>query len=111
VEHATTEEALLGVAARFVEAVEAGREEGSPTLAYRISKALLNRLARRLAAELAPRSILVNAVCPGWVRTDMGGAGAPRTVEEGARSILWATALRPGGPSGGFFRDGAAIPW
>jgi NAD(P)-dependent dehydrogenase (short-subunit alcohol dehydrogenase family) len=111
VEAATSDQQLNEVAARFVAAVEDGREDGAPPLPYRLSKALLNRLARRLAADLAPRAILVNAVCPGWVRTEMGGAGAPRCVEVGARSILWATALHPGGPSGGFYRDGVAIPW
>jgi NAD(P)-dependent dehydrogenase (short-subunit alcohol dehydrogenase family) len=91
--------------------MEAAGKTGSATLAYRVSKALLNRLARRLAGELAPRGVLVNAVCPGWVRTDMGGPGASRPIEEGARSILWATSLPAGGPSGGFFRDGKPIGW
>lgn len=111
VERARSDAELLAVADRFVAAVEEQREDGSATLAYRVSKALLNRLARRLAEDLAPRAILVNAVCPGWVRTDMGGPGATRSIEEGARSILWATALPAGGPSGGFFRDGKAIDW
>jgi NAD(P)-dependent dehydrogenase (short-subunit alcohol dehydrogenase family) len=111
VERAGTDAELVGVAERFVAAVEAGHEDGSPTLAYRISKALLNRHARRLAADLAARRILVNAICPGWVRTGMGGAGAPRSIEEGARSILWATSLPAGGPSGGFFRDGQVVPF
>ena len=56
------------------------------------------------------RRILVNSVCPGWVRTDMGGAGASRSVEEGAASVLWAARLGPDGPTGGFFRDGNPVP-
>ncbi len=111
VERASSDAELLAVADRFVAAAEEQREDGVATLAYRMSKALLNRLARRLAVELAPSAILVNAVCPGWVRTDMGGPGATRSIEEGARSILWATALTAGGPTGGFFRDGQAIGW
>jgi NAD(P)-dependent dehydrogenase (short-subunit alcohol dehydrogenase family) len=82
-----------------------------PSLVYSVSKAAENALARVLAAELAPRGILVNAVCPGWVRTAMGGPGAPRPVEEGARGIVWAATLPPDAPSGGFFRDGRPIPW
>ena len=53
----------------------------------------------------------MNAVCPGWVRTRMGGRGASRGVELGARGIVWAATLAPDGPSGGFFRDGQPIPW
>ena len=64
------------------------------------------RARRRPAA-----GILVNSVCPGWVRTDMGGAGASRSVEEGAASVLWAARLGPDGPTGGFFRDGNPVPW
>lgn len=78
---------------------------------YRLSKAALNALTRILAGELADRGVKVNSVCPGWVRTDMGGASAPRTPAEGARSVLWAAALPNDGPTGGFFRDGQPIPW
>jgi NAD(P)-dependent dehydrogenase (short-subunit alcohol dehydrogenase family) len=54
--------------------------------------------------------VLVNAVCPGWVTTDMGGAGG-RTVAEGAASVLWAVQLPDNGPTGGFFHDGKPLPW
>ena len=79
--------------------------------AYNVSKAALNAITRVLAADLRAAGILVNSVCPGWVRTDMGGAGASRSVEEGAASVLWAARLAPDGPTGGFFRDGKPVPW
>ena len=80
------------------------------TPAYRTSKAALNALTRVLAAELRGDAILVNAVCPGWVATDMGGSGG-RPVAEGAAGIVWAATLPDDGPTGGFFRDGRAIDW
>jgi NAD(P)-dependent dehydrogenase (short-subunit alcohol dehydrogenase family) len=81
---------------------------GAP--AYRTSKAALNALTRILAAELRADRILVNAICPGWVATDMGGPGG-RPVAEGAAGIVWAVELPDDGPSGGFFRDGRALAW
>ncbi|MDD5248133.1 MAG: SDR family NAD(P)-dependent oxidoreductase [Rhodocyclaceae bacterium] len=77
---------------------------------YGESKAALIVMARLFAEQLKPRGILVNAISPGWVRTDMGGPGAPRSVEQGAASILWGVRLEPGGPSGGAFEDGIAMP-
>jgi NAD(P)-dependent dehydrogenase (short-subunit alcohol dehydrogenase family) len=68
-------------------------------------------LTRLLAGEWKDRHLLVNAVCPGWVKTRMGGAHAPRCVEEGADTLVWAATLPPDGPTGGFFRDRRAIPW
>jgi NAD(P)-dependent dehydrogenase (short-subunit alcohol dehydrogenase family) len=79
--------------------------------AYRISKVALNAVTRIVAAEVAGSNILVNSACPGWVRTDMGGRGAPRSVEEGADTIVWLATLPDGGPSGGFFQDRRAIDW
>lgn len=76
---------------------------------YGATKATLNAMARLFARELAPRGILVNAVSPGWARTDMGGPGAPRSVEQGSASVLWGVRLPPGGPSGGVYEDGIAI--
>ena len=90
----------------------AGLEEmGAGVPAYRVSKTALNALTRVTAVETAKDKILVNAVCPGWVRTEMGGAGANREIPEGAASIVWAATLPEGGPSGGFFRDGQPLPW
>ena len=81
------------------------------TPGYSISKAGLNVLTIKLASELADGRILVNAVCPGWVRTDMGGPQAPLSLSEGARGIVWAAKLPKDGPSGGFFRNGQRIDW
>jgi len=76
---------------------------------YGASKAALNALARLFARELPDAR--VNSVDPGWVRTDMGGPGAPRSVEQGAASVLWAARVPPDGPTGGWFRDGKPVPW
>jgi NAD(P)-dependent dehydrogenase (short-subunit alcohol dehydrogenase family) len=83
---------------------------GDSTPAYSVSKAALNAFTRTLAAELKSARILVNAVCPGWVATEMGGAGG-RPIEEGAASVVWAVMLPDDGPTGGFFRDGKPVPW
>jgi NAD(P)-dependent dehydrogenase (short-subunit alcohol dehydrogenase family) len=78
--------------------------------AYSLSKAALNALTVRLASEVRG-NVKVNAACPGWVRTRMGGAGAPRSIEEGADTIVWLATLPQDGPSGGFFRDRRRIEW
>jgi len=83
----------------------------SETPAYGVSKAALNVLTMKLAHELQGTGILVNSVCPGWVKTDMGGKNAPRSVEEGAAGIVWLADLDKQGPSGKFFRDKKEIPW
>jgi NAD(P)-dependent dehydrogenase (short-subunit alcohol dehydrogenase family) len=85
-----------------------GMGDGAP--AYSISKAALNALTLMLADALRRDRVLVNAVCPGWVATDMGGAGG-RPVRDGAAGIVWAATLPDGGPTGGFFRDGRPIDW
>ncbi|APA77176.1 SDR family NAD(P)-dependent oxidoreductase [Mycobacterium avium subsp. hominissuis] len=77
---------------------------------YSVTKAALNMLTVKLAADLRNRNVLVNAVCPGWVATDMGGGGG-RSIQDGAASVMWAVDLPDDGPSGGFFRDAAPIPW
>jgi NAD(P)-dependent dehydrogenase (short-subunit alcohol dehydrogenase family) len=83
---------------------------GAGAPAYSTSKATLNALTCVLAAELRGAGVLVNAVCPGWVATDMGGPGG-RPVAQGAAGIVWAATLPDDGPTGGFFRDGKRLPW
>lgn len=83
---------------------------GAGTPAYRVSKVGLNALTRMLAAELRSDGALVNSVCPGWVATDMGGAGG-RPVADGAAGVVWAATLPDDGPTGGFFRDQRRIDW
>lgn len=83
---------------------------GGGTPAYSVSKAALNALTRVLAGELRGSGILVNAACPGWVATDMGGPGG-RPLRAGAASVMWAVLLDDDGPTGGFFRDGRRLPW
>lgn len=78
---------------------------------YRISKTALNMVTNIFASEVQGADICVNSVCPGWVRTDMGGPNAERTIEQGIKGIIWAATLPKGGPNGGFFRDGEPIPW
>jgi NAD(P)-dependent dehydrogenase (short-subunit alcohol dehydrogenase family) len=81
------------------------------TGAYKVSKAALNALTRIIAGEVKGQNIKVNTMSPGWVRTDMGGPSAPRSLEEGADTILWLATLPDDGPTGGFFRDREAISW
>ena len=109
---ALTRDQLISLMHSFVGAIERGShaEAGWPSSAYAVSKVAMNALVRILAPELAARSIRVNAVTPGWVRTDMGGACAERSIDEGAASILWAAASADG-PTGGFFRDGEPLAW
>jgi NAD(P)-dependent dehydrogenase (short-subunit alcohol dehydrogenase family) len=106
-----TVEALDELVQGFVARVRAGGDLGGwPRNAYRVSKVALNTFTRVLARDL-PSGQRVNAVCPGWVRTRMGGSGASRGVEKGAAGIVWAATLGEGGPNGGFFRDAKAIDW
>lgn len=78
---------------------------------YRLSKTALNALTRIFADELKDTQIKINSVCPGWVRTDMGGPNAERSIEKGAETIVWLATLPQDGPSGGFFRDKVPISW
>jgi NAD(P)-dependent dehydrogenase (short-subunit alcohol dehydrogenase family) len=78
---------------------------------YRMSKVALNAITRIVADELGEGNIKINSVCPGFVKTDMGGEGANRSVEEGVDTTVWLATLRDDGPSGGFFRDCKRIDW
>ena len=78
--------------------------------AYSISKAALNALTLSLSKDL-PTNVKVNCMCPGWVRTRMGGEGAPRTPEEAADTAIWLATLPDDGPTGGFYRDRKLIAW
>ena len=91
----------------------AGQLAGMSTYApaYSMSKTALNALTRILAASYKSSGVLANAVDPGWVRTDMGGPSAPRSVETGAETIVWLATLPDDGPTGRFFRDRRPIEW
>ena len=84
---------------------------GTYAPAYSISKAALNALTIQLAAATKGTGVLVNCVDPGWVRTQMGGTGAPRSVEQGAETIVWAATLGANGPTGRFFSNKRQIDW
>ena len=77
---------------------------------YRLSKSNLNSLTIVLAAELKEHKIKVNSMCPGWVRTGMGGSAAPRGVQKGAETAIW-LALENDIPTGKFFKDKKEIIW
>ena len=79
--------------------------------AYRISKTSINALTRIVSEELKDENILVNSMCPGWVKTDMGGSGATREIPEGADTAVWLATLSDGSPSGKFFRDRKEFEW
>jgi NAD(P)-dependent dehydrogenase (short-subunit alcohol dehydrogenase family) len=91
----------------------AGQLSGMSTYApaYSMSKTALNAFTRILADTCRGQGVLVNAVDPGWVRTDMGGRAAPRSLEKGAETIVWLATLDDDGPTGGFFRDHRSIEW
>jgi NAD(P)-dependent dehydrogenase (short-subunit alcohol dehydrogenase family) len=92
---------------------QAGQLSGMGTYApaYSMSKTALNALTKILAETTRKSGVLVNCVNPGWVRTDMGGAHAPRSVQHGADTIVWAATLPPGGPTGTFLSDRGRIDW
>ena len=104
---------IEGIAAEFVSAVKRDSPgvAGFPSNAYSVSKALMNAFTRVLARDFAGTGRHVNAICPGWVKTRMGGSSAPRSLERGGSGIVWAATLGADGPNGGFFRDGKPIDW
>jgi len=109
------EDEAVALIEEFADSVERGehRSAGWPSSAYRVSKLGLNALTRvwdrRARAE--GRGVHVYSMCPGWVRTGMGGAHAPRGVEEGADTAVWLAKGLAGVPSGGYFRDRAPADW
>jgi NAD(P)-dependent dehydrogenase (short-subunit alcohol dehydrogenase family) len=105
---------LMGRGGRIVNVSSGGGQLSAPSTwspAYCISKTTLNAITVQLAEALKPRGIAVNAVCPGWVRTDMGGSGAPRSLAQGADSILWLVLNARPDLTGGFWRDGKRLAW
>jgi NAD(P)-dependent dehydrogenase (short-subunit alcohol dehydrogenase family) len=86
-----------------------GLSSGIPS--YCLSKLALNGVTIMLAEALKPHRITVNSMCPGWVRTDMGGSSAPRSVEQGADTAVWLVTEADAGFTGKFFRDRKEIPW
>lgn len=78
---------------------------------YRLSKTALNAVTRIFSVETEGENILVNSVCPGWVKTDMGGPSAERSISKGAETPVWLATLPDGGPTGKFFRDKEEIDW
>ena len=99
----------LGSLSEMVDPDSAYAGVGTP--AYRLSKAALNAITTLVAKEIRDDNILVNSACPGWVRTDLGGAQAPLTPDQGADTPVWLATLPDGGPTGGFYRDRTRIPW
>jgi NAD(P)-dependent dehydrogenase (short-subunit alcohol dehydrogenase family) len=90
-------------------------EMGMGFPAYRMSKAALNALTKLSAAEVgtsnAKLNVKINAMCPGWCQTEMGGPGAQRSAADGAKTAVWLAMLSDDGPTGGFFHDQKEIPW
>ncbi len=84
---------------------------GGYSAAYKLSKLIMNGMTRIIADETRDRNIKVNTMAPGWVRSDMGGVGAPRSLAQGADTIVWLATLPEDGPTGGFFEDRKSIPW
>ena len=98
-------------AKRGVPPIAATSERFTASAFHPMSNGALNALTRQLAAATKGTGVLVNSACPGWVRTDMGGANAPRSVEQGADTIVWLATLPDNGPTGGFFSDRKKIEW
>lgn len=84
---------------------------GGNALAYRVSKTALNAVTAILANEVQTGNILINAAGPGWVKTEMGGPGAGKSVEDGADTLVWLAMLPDNGPNGGFFEERQSGPW
>lgn len=84
---------------------------GGGSAAYKLSKLSMNGMTRIMADEIKDGNIKINTMAPGWVRSDMGGANAPRSLAQGADTIIWLATLPDDGPTGGFFEDRAPAAW
>ena len=84
---------------------------GGGSAGYKLSKLMMNGMTRVMADEIKDIDIKINTMAPGWVRSDMGGASAPRSLSQGADTIIWLATLPKDGPSGGFFEDRAPANW
>jgi NAD(P)-dependent dehydrogenase (short-subunit alcohol dehydrogenase family) len=100
---------IVNVSSRLGQLKNMGDAEKVP--AYQMSKTALNAVTRMVADACGSQNVLVNSVCPGWTRTDIGGPEAPQSTEEAARTIVWLATLPEGGPTGGFFYDKKRITW
>ncbi|WP_435145782.1 SDR family NAD(P)-dependent oxidoreductase [Halobaculum sp. P14] len=87
-----------------------GEEQSGGSPAYRVTKTALNGLTKYLHGEYADDGLIANAVCPGWVDTELGGEEAPRSPERGAETPAWLARFRDG-PGGLFWRDKQVIDW
>ncbi|WP_410766815.1 SDR family NAD(P)-dependent oxidoreductase [Haloferax sp. DFSO60] len=88
-----------------------GEEQSGGSPSYRISKTAINGLTAYLEGQYGDDGLIANSVCPGWVRTDMGGENASRSVEDGAETPTWLSRFKPGSPSGKFWRKKQVIDW
>jgi len=84
---------------------------GGGSAAYKLSKLMVNGMTRIMAAEIKDEDIKINTMAPGWVRSDMGGTNAPRSLTQGADTIIWLATLPEDGPTGGFFEDRTPANW
>ena len=84
---------------------------GGYSAAYKLSKLIMNGMTRIMAGEIKDLNIKINTMAPGWVRSDMGGPSAPRSLAQGADTIIWLATLQDDGPTGGFFEDRKPVPW
>lgn len=84
---------------------------GGRSAAYKLSKLMLNGMTRIMASEVGHANIKINSMAPGWVHSDMGGQSAPRSLAQGADTIIWLATLPADGPTGGFFEDRVPADW
>lgn len=102
---------VSSTAGSFADMSAPGAFDDFDASAYSVSKAALNALTVLLARDVRGENVLVNSMCPGWVRTDMGGQRAPLSPEQGADTALFLATLPDGGPTGGFFFERKPHPW